>query len=160
MTEPAQRFEGTIVAAPLESMSALEVHDVYKLRVDVFVVEQAETWPEIDDLDAEPATMHLRAYDDAPEDGSPVLVGVARVLPAETADGREAVRIGRVCVAADHRSRGIGAALIEEALSLADGPFVLDAQEHLEGWYAGFGFVRDGETFLEGTVPHVPMRRG
>ncbi|WP_448850984.1 GNAT family N-acetyltransferase [Corynebacterium sp. 335C] len=158
MTVP-HRFEGAIVAAPLEAMSALEVHDVYKLRVDVFVVEQAETWPEIDDADADPSTVHLRAYaDDA--DGAPLLVGVARVLPGETADGRDAVRIGRVCVAADHRSAGVGAALVEEALSLADGPFVLDAQEHLESWYGGFGFVRDGDVHLEGTVPHVPMRRG
>jgi len=35
----------------------------------------------------------------------------------------------------------------------------LDAQAHLEGWYARFGFAVDGEPFLEDGIPHVPMSR-
>ena len=35
---------------------------------------------------------------------------------------------------------------------------MLDAQSHLEAWYARFGFVRTGEEFLDDGIPHVPMR--
>ena len=38
------------------------------------------------------------------------------------------------------------------------GPVVLDAQSHLEEWYARFGFGRDGAEFVEDGIPHVPMR--
>ena len=36
---------------------------------------------------------------------------------------------------------------------------VLDAQQHLEAWYQGFGFVRSGEVFVEDGIPHIPMTR-
>jgi ElaA protein len=35
---------------------------------------------------------------------------------------------------------------------------VLDAQSHLEGWYARLGFVRTGPEYLDDGIPHVPMR--
>ncbi|WP_161796002.1 hypothetical protein [Corynebacterium renale] len=35
--------------APLEDLSVREVHDLYKLRVDVFVGEQETPYYEIDD---------------------------------------------------------------------------------------------------------------
>lgn len=142
-------FDGVIIATTMADMDPLEVHALCMLRVDIFVVEQAQTWRELDEADADPATVHLRAYD------GDRLVGVARMLP----DG-DATRIGRVCVARSARRRGVGAALIEEAMGLADAPVILDAQSHLAGWYATFGFRPTGEDFDEEGVPHTPMRLG
>ena len=38
-------------------------------------------------------------------------------------------------------------------------PIVLDAQTGLVRWYAGYGFEVSGPEFLDGGVPHQPMRR-
>ncbi len=37
---------------------------------------------------------------------------------------------------------------------------VLGAQAHLHDWYARFGFVQDGEQYLEDGIAHIPMRQG
>lgn len=143
----------TVMSARLTDLRAIDVHRIYKLRVDVFVHEQRQPFAEIDDIDAEPTTLHLVAYGDESEEP----LGVARVFP--DSDEQGALRIGRVCVAAHERGKGVAGVLMEEALEQSDGVFVLDAQEYLEKWYATFGFVRNGENFLDEGIPHVPMRR-
>ena len=50
-----------ITAAPLGQLAALDVHQLYKLRVDVFVHEQRCPYAEIDATDADPQTIHLLA---------------------------------------------------------------------------------------------------
>jgi len=35
----------------------------------------------------------------------------------------------------------------------------MDAQSHLNAFYARFGFVRDGEDFVEDGILHTPLRR-
>jgi ElaA protein len=48
---------------------------------------------------------------------------------------------------------------MRRALELAgEREVVLGAQSYLAEWYAGFGFVRDGEDYVEDGIPHVPMR--
>ena len=42
---------------------------------------------------------------------------------------------------------------------VGDRPSVLAAQTPLAGWYATFGYVPDGEPFVEDGIPHTPMRR-
>jgi len=119
-----------------------------KLRVDVFVVEQACPYPEIDGRDGETGTRHLW-WDDG--EGP---VAVLRLL-----DDGDARRIGRVVTAPRRRREGLAARLLEHALATSEGPWVLDAQSHLAGWYGGFGFVPSGPEFVEDGIPHVPMRR-
>ena len=36
---------------------------------------------------------------------------------------------------------------------------MLEAQTHLQDWYAGFGYERCGADYLEDGIPHTPMRR-
>ncbi len=67
-------------------------------------------------------------------------------------------RIGRVATASSARGRGLAADLMRSAVDECDGRLVrLDAQAHLSGWYARFGFVVDGDEFLEDGIPHLPM---
>ena len=47
----------------LVEMTPFEVHQLYKLRVDVFVAEQHCPYNEIDDQDADPDTRHILAFD-------------------------------------------------------------------------------------------------
>ena len=47
------------VLQPLRGLSSLQLYALLRLRVDVFVVEQACVYAEVDALDAHPETLHL-----------------------------------------------------------------------------------------------------
>ena len=141
-----------IRVAPFEGLTAVDVYDVARLRQDVFVVEQQCPYADLDGRDPEPGTGHVLMRE------GDALLGYARVL-----DDATTWRIGRVVLAPAARGRGLADGLVEAALAHCaaadpDRDVVLDAQTPLAGWYAGFGFVVDGEEFLEDGIPHTPMR--
>ena len=69
-------------------------------------------------------------------------------------------RIGRVAVHSKRRGQGIGHTLMKTAVArCGKRRIVLDAQSHLADWYTQFGFVVDGDEFLDVGIPHVPMVR-
>jgi predicted GNAT family N-acyltransferase len=73
---------------------------------------------------------------------------------------RGALRIGRVCTAKTARGSGLGDRLMTAALDFAGAATcVLDAQTYAEGFYARYGFLREGTEFLEDGIPHITMRR-
>jgi ElaA protein len=131
-------------------LDPLVLHDIVRLRVDVFVVEQACAYPELDGRDVEPGTEHVWTTDGA---------GVSAYLRVPTEpDGSR--RIGRVVTRSDARGAGLSARLVADVVARhADVPIVLNAQAHLAGFYTGFGFAATGPEFLDDGIPHVPMRR-
>lgn len=148
--------DAALHVAPFADLDARTWHDLVRLRIDVFVVEQECAYGELDGRDVEPATRHLwvsrggrvAAYLRLLED---------RGGGAHNADVR---RVGRVCVRRSDRGRGLAEVLMRRAIDeCGPVPIVLDAQSHLQGWYERLGFVRDGEEFLDDGIPHVPMRR-
>jgi ElaA protein len=134
-------------------LDPVTLYRILQLRVDVFVVEQACPYPELDGRDLDPSTRWVWAIADGQ------VVGTLRML-ADGADGSATVRIGRVATAAAARSSGLAGRMMAFALQQITGStVVLDAQSYLEGWYRRFGFVRDGSEFVEDGIAHVPMRR-
>ena len=139
-----------IHSAPTRDLDVVTLHDILRLRQDVFVVEQQCCYADVDGRDLEPGTVQVWATDDH---GS--VVATLRMLREPDGDAR----IGRVATAVPARGRGLAAGLMAAALAGSNpAPVVLDAQSHLEGWYARFGFVRTGAEFLDDGIPHVPMR--
>lgn len=136
-------------ATDFDHLDARTAYAVWRLRQDVFVVEQECPYPDLDGRDTEAGTRHVVLEEDG------VVLGYARVLD----DGHE-WRIGRVVLAREGRGRGWADRLMEAAVGLCpDKPIVLDAQSPLASWYASFGFEVDGPEFLEDGIPHTPMRR-
>jgi ElaA protein len=139
-----------ISAVPFAALDQLTAYSLWKLRQDVFVVEQEAAYADLDGLDLAPETRHVVMEDD---DG--VVLGCARVL-----DEGATWRIGRVALHRTARGLGLADALMHTALQVCpDRDIVLDAQAPLTGWYAGFGFEVDGEEFLEDGIAHLPMVR-
>ncbi|WP_237478166.1 GNAT family N-acetyltransferase [Lichenibacterium dinghuense] len=139
-----------------EDLSARDLHDVLKLRADVFVVEQACLFAEIDGRD--PDALHLLART---AEGGP-LAGTLRLFPPDAA-GRAV--IGRVATSAAARGTGFGRALMAEGVAEArrrygPAPVAIGAQARLERFYAGFGFVRRGEDYVEDGIAHCAMLLG
>ena len=138
-----------IVEKRFAELTPAELYGLLKLRVDVFVVEQACPYPELDGRDAEPGTVHVWVPG---EDGE--VLSCIRVLE----NGADRA-IGRVATAASARGRGLSAQLVTRGLELCAGRTVdIGAQAYLEAWYARFGFERSGEDYVEDGIPHLPMR--
>ena len=138
----------TVQVHAFDDLDPRSAYDVWRLRQEVFVVEQECPYPDLDGRDVEPGTRHVLLMDEG------ALVGYLRLLD----DGDE-LRIGRVLLARSARGRGRADALMTAALGeCGDRPVVLDAQSPLQSWYDGFGFDVTGPEFLEDGIPHVPMR--
>ena len=157
---------GDVAAAPTAELDAVTLYRILRLRSEVFVVEQDCVYLDQDGRDLEPGAQQLwidggdtNGGDTNGGDtngGDDVVLATLRIL--RDPDGR--ARIGRVATARAARGRGLAVRLMQRALELCgDGEIVLDAQSYLLDWYAGFGFVRVGEEFLEDGIPHVTMRR-
>lgn len=141
----------------LDELGPLDVHELYKLRVDVFVEEQQCPYAEIDFIDADPLTRHVLAYDGT------TLIGCARFFPS-TFQGQDVVQFGRFVITPDYRGGNDGRALFEttiRAMSRAfkNRPMFLNAQEPLVPCYQHFGFEPVGSLFDDRGVPHQPMLR-
>jgi len=153
---PDAALEAAVRVERFAGIDTRTLYGVLKLRSDVFVVEQECLFLDLDGRDLEPATLHL--WIDT-RDAAPA--SYLRVV-----DDGGSLKIGRVVTAPVARGRGLGAVLLRRALVAiaADGaggdgrPVVLDAQSHLAGWYARFGFERSGEDFVEDGITHTPMR--
>lgn len=121
-----------------------------QLRRVVFIEEQGVSEAdEVDDLDD--VALHLLALRDG------VAVGSARLLIQG-----EIGKIGRVCVLAEARGAGIGAALIKAAVARLRGiegvtQAKLGAQIHALGFYQALGFQAFGPVYDDAGIDHRDM---
>lgn len=135
-------------------MSAADLQAILRLRAEVFVVEQNAPYQDVDGRDLDRGTVHYW-FDDPRPDGSGV-VAYLRVLTEP--DGE--MRIGRVCTALSARGTGLGYQLMAAAVEdLSAVRSVLDSQVYARGFYERFGYVAEGEEYLEDGIPHITMRR-
>ena len=134
-----------------------ELYDILKLRIDVFVVEQACYYSDLDDLDRAENAYHVFAYDNER------LIAYCRVLGPDLVYPDESA-IGRVIVSPDHRGQKLGYGLMSEALHLADKAWPaaschISAQQYLHDFYCSLDFVQISDMYLEDGIPHIGMRR-
>lgn len=129
-----------------------EVHDIMRLRVDVFVVEQRCVYPEIDGHD--PEALHVQGIT---ADGQ--LAAYARILPPH---GSEPPHVGRVIVDPAWRGRHLGRHLMHHALHAVERTYgsrrsALAAQAYLVRFYGSFGYTPVSDEYLWDGIPHVDM---
>ncbi len=149
----APEMDWTIMA--FDELDALLLHDILRLRVDVFVVEQQCPYPELDGRDT--SAMHVVGRH---ADGA--VVAYARILPPG-ADGLP--HVGRVVVAPGLRGAGLGRQLmqrVKQALvrQYGDARSALAAQAHLVPFYRSLGYSPQGAEYLLDGIPHVDMVHG
>ena len=133
-------------SARFDELAVETFHDIVRLRVDVFVVEQECAYPELDGLDLE--AVHY--WVEGPE-------GIAAYL--RVVDEGDRRRIGRVVTHPAARRRSLARGLMEHVMAETSGPWFLSAQTYLRDWYGHLGFVEVGEEYVEGGIPHVDMER-
>lgn len=140
---------------------ALLPHTLYallRLRAEVFVLEQACAFQDLDDAD--PACLHLLGETRGPDGHE--LLAYARLVPAGLKYPEAS--IGRVVTAPRTRGSGLGHALVQEAVRQLHqiwGPQAIriGAQAHLQAFYRRHGFAPDGPIYLEDGIDHIEMIR-
>ncbi|MES0882459.1 GNAT family N-acetyltransferase [Roseibium sp. SCP14] len=151
------RFPDTlsVTCSNFDQLTPHDVHDLLKLRQDVFVLEQAALYPDIDGQD--PAARHVFIRETA----SGNLIGAIRLFV--TPDEGTA-RIGRVVIAESARGSGLGRILMQSGIDKAEEilpgcTIHLGAQAYLEKFYKSLGFTTVSEIYVEDGIPHIDMVR-
>jgi len=134
------------------SLSTKELFEIYKLRSEVFVVEQNCAYQDVDDKDL--SAIHVMMYD------SEILVGYSRILPPSVSYKEPS--IGRVVLKKEFRSKGLGKILMKQTINktqelFRNQPIVISAQTYLLKFYSELSFNSIGDPYLEDDIPHIKM---
>ncbi|WP_454052013.1 GNAT family N-acetyltransferase [Clostridium sp. Marseille-Q7071] len=135
-----------------EELTTLELHNIVRERINVFVVEQNCIYEELDGLD-------LKSYHLFKEENNNV-IAYLRIIPKGLV--YDEVAIGRVLTVKEYRGKGIFTELVEKAINfieneLNEKSIKISAQEYLRKAYGKFGFKEVSEVYLDVNIPHVEM---
>jgi ElaA protein len=138
----------------LAELPAERWHAVAAARQDVFIVEQACAYADLDELDSN--AEHLIVWSENH------VAGYLRLLAPGTRFAEPS--FGRVLTTKAFRGTGLGRELVLKGLQRARERYAgqavrISAQAYLEKFYASFGFVVDSErhSYLEDGIPHMEM---
>jgi ElaA protein len=138
-----------------------QLYELLQLRTDVFVMEQACAFQDMDGYDH--LAVHLLGTEvpatAAQGQGAP-LIAYARLFPAKIKFAEAS--IGRVITRDTVRGTGLGHVLICEAIRAVAAlwgvqPIRIGAQSRLTAYYRQHGFVEVGPTYLEDNIDHQDM---
>lgn len=137
-----------------EEITTSELYEIIKARVDVFVVEQNCSYPDLDGYDQQ--AIHIWA-----ERENNVLA-YCRIF--NKGIKYPETSIGRVLTTEKGRGKSIGKQLIQYAVETIENRFHtseirISAQDYLLRFYSAFGFEDTGKKYLEDNIPHTEMFR-
>lgn len=140
-----------LVIKHFNDLTLKELHEIYKVRTAVFVVEQNCPYQEVDDADL--VSYHLYLKDDQG------IQAYIRVIPKGVTMAE--VSIGRVISL--KRRQGLASKLLKEGIQLAKDKFnatciEIEAQVYARTLYEKVGFKQVSEPFLEDGIEHIKMR--
>jgi len=141
--------------APFSEIPSMKMYRILALRSDVFVVEQNCAYQDLDGKDE--ASIWVWAEDELGN-----IHATARILPLGISYPE--ISIGRVCTSIQARGTGLGKQLMLACLShcarlWGTQPITISAQQYLLKFYNEFGFIEEGEMYLEDDIPHLKMKR-
>lgn len=130
-------------------LSTQQLFQIYKLRVDVFVVEQQCPYHEVDDIDLE--SYHIYLQDDNND-----ILSYCRLYQQN-----DTYHIGRV-IASDRR-KGYRTQIMKTVIQFAKknlkaDTITIEAQTYAVEFYKKLGFVVISEPFDEDGIEHVRMK--
>ena len=131
-----------------------QLHDIYCLRNEVFVVEQNCVYQDIDGKDKN--SYHVFTY------GDNEIAAYSRIVPPGFLYDEPS--IGRVIVKEKYRMSGLGKELMFQSINYCKLTFrknqqiIISAQEYLSKFYTDIGFKQISETYLEDNIPHIKMK--
>lgn len=129
-----------------------ELCEIFHLRIAVFIIEQNCPYQDVDGKDLK--SLHVQGRLNGK------LVAYTRiVLPGVS---YKEISIGRVLTSIDVRRNGTGKVLMNKSMEyikekFGAQPIRIGAQEYLKKFYKSFGFIKEGDGYLEDGIPHIIM---
>lgn len=138
---------------PFAALSLEELYKILQLRQEVFILEQACVYSDLDNKDQHAA--HLMAWHGG------TLAAYTRLLPFGVSYP-DALSIGRVVVAEGFRGQGLGEELMLRSISgvyalFGNHTIKIGAQHHLKNFYNRLGFEQTSEPYMDAGIPHIEM---
>jgi ElaA protein len=139
----------------LKKFNELSVHQLYfilQLRNEVFAIEQNCVYPDLDNKDQ--PSYHLMGWQ------NDKLIAYTRIIPPGIVYPEPS--IGRVVTSPVARGSGIGKELLQQSISkvyelFGKTPIKIGAQLYLLKFYAGLGFHKTSDIYLEDGIEHIEM---
>jgi ElaA protein len=136
-----------------EDLNLDELHDLFALRSEIFVVEQNCVYQDIDDKDKD--ALHVLGKNENE------IVAYARIF-VRGESYSDFTSIGRVLVKKKSRGKSLGHQLMAFCIKFLETnnpkcSIKISAQTHLEKFYYMHGFRKQGESYLEDGIPHIEM---
>lgn len=137
------------IIKPFDKLKTEELFHIYKLRVEVFVVEQQCPYHEIDDIDLISHHIYL-------QNENSIILAYCRLYKQN-----DTFHIGRVI--ATERRKGNGTQIMKAAIKFATeklhaDSIIIEAQTYAQKFYEKLGFVQTSEPFEEDGIPHIQMK--
>ncbi len=165
----SRKIPGAVVREPVrwqwtafDRLEPRALTALLRLRAEVFVLEQKCLYLDVDGLDEH--AWHLMGWqrEAGTEGTTDLLAAYLRVVFPGYKFAEPS--IGRVVVSPASRGRQLGRALMEQGIvhtnrAFPNAPIRISAQQHLDPFYASFGFRRCSESYLEDGIPHIEMLR-
>lgn len=130
------------------------LYAIMKARQEVFIIEQTCNYLDADGKDIYCLHLTLKIENK--------IAAYARIVPAGISYAE--VSIGRVLTTKNFRSKNYGRQLMTKAIEAIEQlygkvPIKIGAQQYLKAFYESYGFVQQGEMYLEDDIPHIYMIR-
>ena len=135
-----------------EALTTLELYALLQLRAEVFVLEQACVFQDLDGADIQ--ALHVLGQ------AGGQLVAYARCFGPGIKFAEAS--IGRIVTLGARRASGLGYALVQRALAATGErwglqPIRIGAQARLKDFYLSHGFVDAGAPYVEDGIDHLEM---
>lgn len=137
-----------------DELTNVQLYAVLGLRSEVFVIEQACIFQDVDGADVH--AVHVLGIQHG------ILVAYARCFAAGIKFNEAS--IGRVATRRSVRRSGAGHAVMEKAIAClferwGSQAIKIGAQAHLEAFYCQHGFETSGAAYREDGISHIEMLR-
>ena len=138
-----------------EELATTELYEILRVRAEVFVVEQACIYQDLDEKDK-------RAYHLYCEESGKVKAYL-RIL--DRGISYPEISIGRVLTTENNRRKGLAREMMKNAIDfickdLGENQIRISGQLYLQAFYESLGFQTVSEMYLEDDIPHVEMLYG
>lgn len=137
-----------LVVKYFNDLTTMELYELLKTRIAIFVVEQNCVYQDLDDKDYN--SLHVFF-----EDNGKVVACLRAFLKEDNV-----VQIGRVLTL--HHGNGLGGKLLKEGIAqikskMNPKKIYIEAQCYATGFYEREGFKVCSEEFLKDGIPHIAM---
>ena len=141
-----------ITIKTFNELHIIEMYEILRLRSEVFVVEQACIYQDLDNKDQKAIHLLYKKNDE--------IIAYSRIF--KKGEYYKNPSIGRVVVSKKNRNKNLGKEIMLESMeyiknNLYGEKIELSAQKYLDKFYKNLGFYSDGNQYLEDGIPHQRM---